>query len=84
MTYHIVLKQRVIKALVEINEPHYSQIRQAIYGLVENPRPYGYIKLKGKHGYRIRVGDYRIIYDIKDNILLVEVLELGHRKEIYG
>jgi len=84
VAYQVIIKQRVIKALVKMNEPHYTQIRQAIFELCENPRPVGYVKLKGKQGFRIRVGDYRIIYDIKDKLLLVEVLELGHRKEIYG
>lgn len=58
--------------------------KEAIYHLAENPRPYGYIKLKKRNGYRIRVGDYRIIYDILDAVLLVEVIALGNRKEIYG
>ena len=55
----------------------------AIYALAENPRPHGYKKLKGRNGYRIRVADYRIIYDIYDNVLLVDVINLGHRRDIY-
>ena len=47
------------------------------------PRPQGYRKLKGRKGYRIRVGDYRVIYEIFDHILLIDVIDLGHRKEIY-
>ena len=43
----------------------------------------GYKKLKGRDGFRIRVADYRIIYDIFDNILQVDVIDLGHRKEVY-
>ena len=42
------------------------------------------VKLKGRDGYRIRVGDYRIIYEIIDNLLIVNVIELGHRKDIYN
>lgn len=42
-----------------------------------------YKKLKGRDGYRIRVADYRIIYDIFDDVLLVDVIDLGHRKDIY-
>jgi mRNA interferase RelE/StbE len=84
MVYQITLKKRVIKALKLINEPYYSSIKKAIYNLADNPRPQGYIKLKGRDGYRIRVGEYRIVYTIHDSILTVEVLDLGHRKEIYG
>jgi mRNA interferase RelE/StbE len=51
--------------------------------LGSNPRPNGCKKLKGRDGYRIRVSDYRIIYEIQDNVLLVDVIDLGHRKDIY-
>lgn len=84
MQYKVKLKQKAIKALIRINEPHYSNIKEALYKLAENPRPNGYIKLKGKEAYRIRVGNYRIIYDIFDHILIVDVIEIGHRKDIYN
>lgn len=58
-------------------------ILDAIENLAENPRPKGYKKLKGRTGYRIRVGNYRIIYEIFDDILLIDVIDLGHRKDIY-
>lgn len=83
MTYSVALKKRAIRALELINEPYYTKIKEAIYGLANNPRPSGCIKLKGRDGYRIRVADYRIIYDIFDDLLLVEVIDLGHRKDIY-
>jgi mRNA interferase RelE/StbE len=51
--------------------------------LEENPRPAGYKKLKGRDGYRIRAGNYRIIYDIFDKELIVDIITLGHRKNIY-
>jgi mRNA interferase RelE/StbE len=83
MAYHVALKKRAIKALEKINEPFYSNIKEAIYSLANNPRPQGCKKLKGRDGYRIRVADYRIIYDIYDDVLLVDVIDLGHRKDIY-
>jgi mRNA interferase RelE/StbE len=83
MEYEVNLDPKVLKYLVKINEPFYSAIKTEIYNLAQNPRPNGYKKLKGKQGYRIRVGDYRIIYTIHDKILLVEVINLGHRKDIY-
>jgi mRNA interferase RelE/StbE len=83
MVYQVTLKKRAIKALEKINEPYYSNIKETIYSLADNPRPIGYIKLKGREGYRIRVADYRIIYEILDNILIVDVIDIGHRKDIY-
>ncbi len=83
MVYNITITKRAIKALEKINEPYFSKIKQAIYNLANNPRPAGSKKLKGRDAYRIRVADYRIIYDIFDEILLIDVIDLGHRKEIY-
>ncbi|HRP57893.1 type II toxin-antitoxin system RelE/ParE family toxin [Agriterribacter sp.] len=71
MAYQVSLKKRAIKTLGKINEPYYSNIKKAIYNLAHNPRPAGYKKLKGRNGYRIRVTDYRIIYDIFDDILFL-------------
>jgi len=83
MVYQVTLKKGAIKVLEKINEPYYSNIKEAIYRLANNPRPAGCKKLKNREGYRIRVADYRIIYEIFDNILLVDVIDLGHRKDIY-
>ena len=83
MAYTIEFRNKVLKALVKINEPHYSAIKKQIYDLADNPRPQGYRKLKGRKGYRIRFEDYKVIYEIFDNILLIDVIDLGHRKEIY-
>ncbi|WP_304068964.1 type II toxin-antitoxin system RelE family toxin [Pedobacter glucosidilyticus] len=83
MAYRVTLKKRAIKALEKINEPYYSSIKQVIYSLADNPRPSGCKKLKGRDGFRIRVADYRIIYDIFDDVLSVDVIDLGHRKDIY-
>jgi len=83
MPYQITIKKRAVKALKKVNEPYYSNIKEAIYQLADNPRPKGCKKLKGRDGYRIRVADYRIIYDIFDTQLIVDVIDLGHRKDIY-
>jgi len=83
MRYRVTIKKSALKTLEKINEPFYTAIKAALYSLEENPRPFGYVKLKGNKGYRIRVGDYRIIYEIHDNILLVNVINIGDRKEIY-
>ena len=83
MTYAITFSKHALKDLERINEPFYSNIKQAIIGLSQNPRPNGYKKLKDRAGYRIRVGNYRVIYDIFDSQLLVDIIALGHRKDIY-
>ena len=83
MTYKVTLRNRAIKELQHISEPYYSSIKSAIYSLADNPRPYGFKKLKGRNAYRIRVADYRIIYMIFDDILSIEIINLGHRKDIY-
>lgn len=75
--------KRLYKNVGKINEPYYSKIKTAILKLTTNPRPNGYKQLKGRDGFRIRVADYRIIYDIFDDILQVDVIDLGHRKDIY-
>ena len=59
------------------------QFCQQLVIFLKNPRPQGYKKLKGRKGYRIRVGNYRVIYEIFDDILLIDVIDLGHRQEIY-
>jgi mRNA interferase RelE/StbE len=81
--YELQFKKKAIKALSTINEPFYSNIIKEIDDLIENPRPFGYKKLKGRTGYRIRVGTYRVIYDILDNNLIVEIVNIGSRGRIY-
>jgi mRNA interferase RelE/StbE len=83
MAYQLTIKKKVIQALEKINDPDYSKIKSAIYSLADDPRPHGYKKLKGRDGYRIRVGNYRVIYEIVDDLLIVEVINIGNRKDIY-
>ena len=83
MTYSLNFSKQAFKELEKINDPFYSNIKKAIFNLTENPRPNGYKKLKDRDGYRIRIGNYRVIYDIFDDILLIDVIQLGYRKNIY-
>jgi mRNA interferase RelE/StbE len=83
MAYNIEFRSKVLKVLIKINEPYYSAIKKNIYELADDPRPKGCKKLKGRPGYRIRIGDYRVIYEIFDEVLLIDVIDLGHRKDIY-
>ena len=81
--YTVVLSKKAQKQLDKLSDNIAKPIFEAIAGLEENPRPQGYIKLKDRDGYRIRVGNYRIIYDIFDKELIIDVITLGHRKDIY-
>jgi mRNA interferase RelE/StbE len=81
--YQLLIGKQVQKQLEKIPEPDYSRLKKSILNLAENPRPTGCKKLKGRNGYRIRQGDYRIIYEINDHVLTVYVLATGHRKDIY-
>ena len=81
--YTAVLSKKAQKQLDKLSDNIAQPILEAIAALEENPRPQGYKKLKGRDGYRIRTGDYRIIYNIFDNQLLVDIITLGHRKDIY-
>jgi mRNA interferase RelE/StbE len=81
--YRIVIEKYAEKQLAKISPPYFDKIVNAIQSLAENPRPHGYKKLKGRPGYRIRIGDYRVIYKIEDAVLTVYVIDIGNRENIY-
>ena len=81
--YNISISKTARKQLDKIPDKAAYPIFEAIHELANNPRPHGCKKLKGRSGYRIRKGDYRIIYDIFDNVLLIDVIAVGNRSEIY-
>ena len=60
-----------------------NKVLEALVSLSENPRPNGCKKLVGTDSWRFRVGEYRIVYSIEDNVLLIEVIRVAHRKEVY-
>lgn len=75
--------ERDLKLLARKNRQDYGRVLTAICALTEDPRPPGSRKLSGRDAYRVRVGDYRVIYRVADNELVVEVLGIGHRREVY-
>lgn len=81
--YSITLSKRAQKQLDKLSDNVAEPIFKGISKLADNPRPHGYKKLKGRDGFRIRIGDYRVIYEIIETILLIDVIDLGHRKDIY-
>lgn len=83
MTYRIEIDRPARKALEALDAVTHTRIVEAIRNLAENPRPAGCTKLTGREAWRIRIGNYRVIYEIHDRVLVVTVLEIGHRKDIY-
>ena len=84
MAYSIELAKSIAKTLERIPAKQQRAIVEAIDGLKHNPRPSGTKKLKGEDGvYRIRVGEYRILYEIEDKRLIIFILKVGGRKDIY-
>jgi mRNA interferase RelE/StbE len=81
--YELFIEKSVFKELKSIPAKDYRKIMTSIASLAKNPRPPGCRKLKGRPGYRIREGNYRIICEINDKILTVTVIEAGDRREIY-
>ncbi len=74
--YDVIVEKSVVKQLQKISQPDYRKIKAALSQLANNPRPAGYLKLKGRSGYRIRIGDDRIIYEIIDNQLTVLIITI--------
>jgi mRNA interferase RelE/StbE len=83
MPYLIQIRKSAQKQLDKLSDDVADELLDAIENLAANPRPSGCKKLKGREGYRIRKGDYRIIYNIIDNVLTIDIIAVGHRREIY-
>lgn len=85
MSYTVSLSNRARKFLRGLTDAKLCRrLESAIDDLRDEPRPSGSVKLSGADDlHRVRVGDYRIIYSMKDDLLFVLVVEIGHRREIY-
>jgi mRNA interferase RelE/StbE len=81
--YRIEIKKSAAKELKKIKGNDQERIIERIQGLARDPRPSGSKKLSGEEKYRIRQGNYRILYQIFDNTVLVVVVKIGHRRDIY-
>jgi len=78
------MSKRAIKQLQRLDRGVQHRLESLINSLADNPRPSGMKKLSGRLDvYRVRTGDYRVVYQIQDKQLVVLVLEMGHRREIY-
>lgn len=81
--YRIEVRPAAVRALRRIDPTMRPRIEGAIALLAQDPRPPASRPLKGRAGYRVRVGDYRIIYTVQDDLLLIVVVALGHRRDVY-
>lgn len=81
--YTVKLAKTAQKQLDKLPDEIVERLTAGIAQLAFDPRPSGVKKLKGREGYRIRVGDYRVMYSIFDNVLLVEVVKVGQRGNFY-
>jgi mRNA interferase RelE/StbE len=84
MPYAVTLAASAVKALKRIAKPDRDRIRTALSALADNPRPTGTVKLRGEEDlYRVRVGQYRIVYTVDDGAVTVLVVKIGHRRDVY-
>lgn len=84
MSYRVEFTVAAARQIKKIPRPARERILRATADLGEEPRPHGVKKLVGEHtAWRIRIGDYRVIYDVFDSELIVSVVTAGHRREIY-
>lgn len=84
MPYRIEFKSEARRRLLHLDRPLRRRIEARINALADDPRPHGVETLTGPEKlYRVRVGDYRIIYTIEDRVLMVLVVRVGHRREVY-
>ena len=83
MNYQIVIERSAAKNLARITSPHRERITEAIRALSSAPRPSGAKKLSGRDAWRIRVGEYRVLYEIDDKALTILVVVVGPRQNVY-
>ena len=84
MAYRIEFRPAAARELAKLEIVTRRRIAATVESLAQNPRPPGVEKLKGyDHRYRVRCGDYRVIYEFDDKVLIILVLRIGHRRQVY-
>ena len=81
--YEVVFKRMAEKSIAQLPGNTYQRVTRAIDNLSEEPRAPGCIRLRGRDDWRIKVGDYRVVYGIDDGRRMVEILHIAHRRDIY-
>jgi len=84
MSYEVLIRRRAAKQLAELPLRDYDRVKVSVFALGDNPRPQGCLKLTGRPGWRIRIGNYRVIYEVEDQSRTVTVLDVGNRRDIYN
>ena len=82
-SYSLVVKRSAERELHSLPKPDLRRVVARLQGLTERPCPAGCEKLSGEERYRIRQGDYRIVYAVDDEARTIEVVKIGHRREVY-
>ena len=83
-SYRVRWKKSAQKELKKLNKDLILKILEFVGNLAEDPFPDGCKKLRGsQYTYRFRIGDYRVVYDVQSDILTIEIIRIGHRKDIY-
>jgi len=83
LSYFVGILRSAQKNLSKINRQDQNRIISAIEALTDTPRPHGCKKLSGRPAWRIRIGSYSVIYEIQDERLIIMIVHIGHRKEVY-
>jgi mRNA interferase RelE/StbE len=81
--YRVEFRPAALREIRKIDRSMQPRIQGAIALLAQDPRPPASRALRGRPGFRLRVGDYRIIYTVNDGILLIVIVTVGHRREVY-
>lgn len=82
-SYKIKIKKSAEKEIIKVPQPDRSRVVKKIILLHSDPRPIGCEKLQGDINYRIRQGDYRVVYEVDDSEKIVHIVRVGHRREVY-
>jgi len=83
VSYSLHILRGAQKELARLPPEVYERTRDAIRALAQNPRPLGCLKMRGRDAWRIRVGNYRVIYEIDTQQRTVTVFHVGHRRDVY-
>ena len=82
--YEVRLSRRAVRSLTSLERREQLRIRAALDLLADNPRPPNCVAMQGENSvYRVKVGDYRIVYEVLDGVLLIHVVRIGHRRDVY-
>jgi len=81
--YRLEIKKSAVKEIERLPRKDMKAVLERIESLSDNPRPHDCKKLSAQEKYRVRCGNYRILYSIEDDILIVFVVKVGHRKDVY-